>query len=84
MNKETKTENTQCNGDLGGVSGSSIQIPKPSLKFEGLDNVSIVGEKDILISELFELHLKLESYLKSRPEALLSDKGSIVGFKNYR
>ena len=64
------------------VSGCSIKIPKPTLKFEGLDNISIVGEKDILLSELFELHLKLEKYLKSRPEAIINESGLIVGFKN--
>ena len=66
------------------VSGSSIVIPKPKLKFEGLDNLSIIGENNIPLSELFELHLKLENYLKSRPEAIINERGSIVGFKNYR
>jgi len=66
------------------VCGSSILIPKPKLKFEGLDNISIVGENDILLSELFELHIKLENYLKSRPESIVNVDGKIVGFKNYR
>ena len=61
-----------------------IVIPKPKLKFEGLDNISIIGENDIPLSELFELHLKLENYLKSRPEAIINERGSIVGYKNYR
>ncbi len=65
------------------VSDNSIIIPKPKLKFEGLDNISIVGEKDIPLSELLELHLKLENYLKSRPEVIINESGLIVGFKNY-
>jgi len=83
-NEEQKVYNQQGNGVLPCVSGSSIVIPKPKLKFEGLDNISIVGEKDIPLSELFELHLKLENYLKSRPEAIINESGLIVGFKNYR
>jgi hypothetical protein len=69
--------------NIGAVSGSSIVIPKPKLRFEGLDNISIIGENDIPLSELFELHLKLENYLKSRPETIVNE-GKIVGFKNYR
>ena len=85
MNEEITlqmAENSALN--IADVSGSSIKIPKPSLKFEGLDNISIIGEKDIPLSELFELHLKLESYLKSRPETIINCDGVIVGFKNYR
>lgn len=67
---------------LFNVSSSFIKVPKPSLKFEGIDNISIIGEKDIPLSELFELYLKLEDYLKSRPEVILNNKGIIVGFKN--
>lgn len=83
-NEEQKVDNQQGNGVLPCVSGSSIVVPKPKLKFEGLDNISIVGEKDMPLSELFELHLKLENYLKSRPEAIINESGLIVGFKNYR
>ena len=83
---KNKVENKQNSEQLNipADSGSSIKIPKPSLKFEGLDNISIIGEKDIPLSELFELHLKLENYLKSRPEAIINCDGVIVGFKNYR
>jgi len=84
MNEDTKIKEPQGNEVLPCVSGSSIVIPKPKLKFEGLDNLSIIGENDIPLSELFELHLKLENYLKSRPEAIINESGSIVGFKNYR
>ena len=66
------------------VSGSSIRIPKPCLKFEGLDNLSIVSENPIPLSDLFELHLKLENYLKTRPETIVNNDGLIVGFKIYR
>jgi hypothetical protein len=83
MNEAEKLNNQQGNGVLPCVSGSSIVIPKPKLKFEGLDNLSIIGENDIPLSELFELHLKLENYLKSRPESIVNE-GKIVGFKNYR
>ena len=83
-NEAEKIDNQQGNGVLPCVSGSSIVIPKPKLKFEGLDNIAIVGEKDIPISELFELHLKLENYLKSRHEAIINESGLIVAFKNYR
>jgi hypothetical protein len=82
-NEAEKIDNQQGNGVLPFVSGSSIVIPKPKLKFEGLDNISIIGENNILLSELFELHLKLENYLKSRPESIINESGSIVGFKNY-
>ena len=86
MSEENKTFDYHQNGNdfIADVSGSSIKIPKPSLKFEGLDNISIIGEKDIPLSELFELHLKLENYLKSRPETIINCDGVIVGFKNYR
>jgi len=84
MIEEKNIENKQGNGFLPCVSGSSIVIPKPKLKFEGLDNLSIIGENDIPLSELFEIHLKLENYLKSRPETIINESGSIVGFKNYR
>ena len=77
-----EAETPQLN--IGAVSGSSIVIPKPKLKFEGLENLSIIGENHIPLSELFELHLKLENYLKSRPESIINERGSIVGFKNYR
>lgn len=63
---------------------NSIVIPKPKLKFQGLDNISIIGENDIPLSELFELHLKLENYLKSKPESIVNVDGKIVGFKNLR
>ena len=76
--------NQQGNGVLPCVSGSSIVIPIPKLKFEGLDNLSIIGENNIPLSELFELHLKLENYLTSRPESIINADGKIVGFKNYR
>ena len=69
--------------ELAVVSDNSIVIPKPKLKFEGLDNITIVGENDIPLAELFELHLKLENYLKSRPESIVSADGNIVGFDNY-
>ena len=84
MNENTNQQEPQGNGVLPYVSGTSIVIPKPKIKFEGLDNISIIGENDIPLSELFELHLKLENYLKSRPEAIINKSGSIVGFKNYR
>ena len=84
MNEAIQHQEPQGNGVLPCVSGSSIQIPKPKLKFEGLDNISIIGENDIPLSELFELHLKLENYLKSRPEAIINESGIIVGCKNYR
>ena len=29
---------------------NSVKIPKPTLRFEGLDNISIVGERNIEIS----------------------------------
>jgi len=84
MKNETKKLNNQKGyGVLPCVVDSSIVIPKLKLKFEGLDNITIVGDKDIPLSELFELHLKLENYLKSRPEAILNKNGSIVGFNNY-
>jgi hypothetical protein len=83
-NEAEKIDNPQGNGVLPCVSGSSIVIPKPKLKFEALDNISIIGENDIPLSELFELHLKLENYLKSRPESIINVDGKIVGFKNYR
>ena len=69
---------------IGAVSGSSIRMPKPCLKFEGLDNLSIVSENPIPLSDLFELHLKLENYLKTRHETILNNDGLIVGFKDYR
>ena len=84
MNEDIKHQETQGNGVLPCVGGSSIVIPKTKLKFEGLDNISIIGEKDIPLSELFELHLKLENYLKSRPETIINCDGGIVGFKNNR
>jgi len=83
-NEEQSIEKQEGNGALPCVSGSSIVIPKPKLKFEGLDNISIIGENNIPLSELFELYLKLENYLKLRPEAIVNESGSIVGFKNYR
>ena len=83
-NEAKKIDNPQGNGVLPYVGGSSIVIPKPKLKFEGLDNISIIGENDIPISELFDLYLKLENYLKSRPEAIINESGLIIGFKNYR
>ena len=83
MRKEQNTENKDKALHIGGVSGSSIVIPKPKLKFEGLTNISIVGENNIPLSELFELHLKLENFLKSRPECIVNAYGNIVGFSNY-
>lgn len=65
------------------VNGSSIRMPKPCLKFEGLDNLSIVSENPIPLSDLFELHLKLENYLKTRPETIVNNDGLIVCFNNY-
>lgn len=64
------------------VSGSYIRIPKPRLKFEGLDDISIVSENPIPLADLFELHSKLENYLKTRPETLVNSDGLIVGFKD--
>jgi len=68
--------------DIHDVSSSSIRMPKPCLKFEGLDNLSIVSENPIPLSDLFELYLKLENYLKTRPETIVNNDGLIVGFKN--
>jgi len=84
MSKEKKKEDIEKALDIGGVSGSSIVIPKPKLKFEGLTNISIVGENNIPLSELFKLHIKLENFLKSRPECIVNSDGNIVGFNNYR
>ena len=72
---------TQENLNVFTYQDNSVKIPKPTLRFEGLDNISIVGERNIEISELFELHLKLENYLKSMPQAAVNDNGSIVGYK---
>jgi hypothetical protein len=83
-NEETAMQLTNELCVLLGVSGSSIVIPKPKLKFEGIDNISIVSENNIPLSELFELHLKLENFLKSRPESIVNADGNIVGFNNYR
>ena len=63
---------------------NSVKIPKPTLRFEGLDNISIVGERNIEISELFELHLKLENYLKLTSQAVINNGGSIVGYKKTK
>ena len=86
MSKENENLNEAENSalNIADVSGSSIRIPKPCLKFEGLDNLSIVSETPIPLSDLFELHLKLENYLKTRPETIVNNDGLIVGFKNYR
>lgn len=82
--EKSKLELQQEQLDIPVVSGSSIKIPKPCLNFQGLDNLSIVSEKPIPLSDLFELHLKLENYLKTRPETIVNNDGLIVGFKNYR
>lgn len=67
------------------VSGSSINTPRKfCLKFEGFDNLSIVSENPIPLADLLELHLRLENYLKTRPETIVNNDGRIVGFKNYR
>lgn len=66
---------------IADVSGSSISMPKSCLKFEDLDNLSIVSESPIPLSNLFELYLKLENYLKMRHETILNNDGLIIGFK---
>ena len=60
---------------------SSIKVPKPTIKFLGLDNIEIVGKEPIPMSELFSLYLKLESFLKAQTETLTNEKGDIVGIK---
>ena len=59
---------------------TNIVVPKPTIRFEGLDNIEIVGKNDIPMYELFDLYLRLEAFLKTRPEAILDSNGNIFGF----
>ena len=63
------------------VAGMSIVVPKPKLKFKAVDNITIIGEKDISLTELFKLYVELERYLKKIPEIIINGNGIIIGLK---